>query len=349
MVYRTRKEVSSVPPPIPQISSDATHPQDDCPLFSTFPAEIRQRIYVFALSSFDDHSKPFSPQHHHYRPGHRYRQKYDFRLLQTCKRVWQEARLLPISLNEIIVYLYRGPRSNVPSQSQYDWRMRYRILNRDQRCAVHTVHFFAQQCYLESTPNLLGPDSRLLSPEQMPKLDVIDADAMTTKRIVVTLRRSDWWSWESPPKSNDQLGICPWRGGRTNCKQMEDEALEGPEGDWEGWGGQFRYVRGLEGLEIEFEAVEAKRLQLERVVGRAKHWKFPLEDDKVLVWTDQVKESSWEGAASLKEDNGDRAVQLRSVREESTEDAKLQTCTYVVMRLKWRIADREKGEILVVR
>lgn len=345
MINRNVKEkVLSPPPAIPQISADGTNPQDECPLFSTLPAEIRQRIYVMALSSFDDPSKPFNPQHHHYRPGHRFRQQHDFRLLQTCKRVWRETRLLPIMLNEIIFYLYRGPRSNLPSYSQHDWRMRYRSLNKDQRQAVHTVHFYAQQCYLESTPNLLSPQKyRLSTGPYVWLFDETGPDHMTAKRIVLTLRRSDWWSWESPPKSNDQLGICPWRTGRTNWKQMEQEALEGPEIDWEGWGGQFRYVKGLEVLEIEFEAVDAKKPQLDRVVGRAKHWRFPTEDDKVLIWTGQISEWSWEGAAILKEDNGDRGVQLRSVRED-TRDEKRQMCTYVVMRLKWRLAERDKAE-----
>jgi hypothetical protein len=143
--------------------------------------------------------------------------------------------------------------------------------------------------------------------------------------------------------SNDQLGICPWRRGRTNWKQMEAEPLEGPEGEWNGWGGQFKYVRGLEVLEIEFETVSTKKRQLERVVGRAKHWKFPLHDDKVLAWTGDLKESTWEGSANLKEDNGDRAVRLRSVYEE-VKDAELPTRNYVVMTMKWRIAQRVAAE-----
>lgn len=118
------KDMLHTASPTPQLS-DSSHPQHNSPLFATLPAEIRLKVYKFTLSSFDDPSKPFNPQHHHYRPGHEYRQKYDLRLLQTCKRIYHEARLLPVSLNEIVIYLYRGPRSNPPAHSQHDWRMRY--------------------------------------------------------------------------------------------------------------------------------------------------------------------------------------------------------------------------------
>lgn len=328
--------------PTPQISHGA-HPQNHSPLFSTLPGEIRQRIYTFVLSSFDDLSKPFNPQHHHYRPGYRYGQKYDLRLLQTCKRVWHEARLLPISLNEIVFYLYRGPSSTPPGYFQHDWRMRYRILNQDQQDAVHTVHFFARQCYLESTQKLLAPENGARSLAELRGLNAAEAGAMTAKMIVLTFRRSDWWAWESPVMSNDQIGICPWRRGRTDWKQMEAESFEGPEGDWNGWGGQFQYVRGLDTLKIEFETVATKKRQLDRVVGRAKHWKFPLEDDRVLAWTREMKESTWEGMAILKEESWGRKVLLRSLRGDPV-DEKPTTCTYVVITMTWRAARREETD-----
>jgi hypothetical protein len=330
------------PAPIPQISAGAD-PQTHSPLLSTLPGEIRTKIYAFTLTSSDDPSKPFSPQHHHYRPGHTHRQRYDVSILQTCKRIYHEARLLPASLNKITIYLYRGPRSNLPLYSQYDWRERYGILNADQRDAVQTMHFFAQQFYLEGTPDLLRPGGFLLGREERRSRGDVETDQMTARTLVLTFRRSDWWSWESPIMSNDQLGICPWRRGRTDWKQMEGEPLEGPKGEWEGWGGQFQYVRELETLEIEFESVATKKAQLERVVERAKHWKFPLKDGKVLIWAGGVKEWTWEGSLKLQEDNGDRAVQLKSIRSQPV-DAKPATCTCVVMMMRWRVSKREEAD-----
>jgi hypothetical protein len=337
--YSKKKESAlSMAPSPPQISGGANR-QTESPLFSTIPAEIRQKIYTFTLRSFDDPSKPFNPEHHHYRPGHEYRQTHDLRLLQTCKRIYHEARLLPVSLNEVVIYLYRGPRSQ--SQGQYDWRVRDRILSQDQRDSVHTVQIFAQQWYLESSPNLLGYD------DSNPSFGESDCrTCMTAKKIILTLRRSDWWSWESPPKSNDQLGICPWRLGRTDWKQMEAEPLEGPPetGVWLGWGSQFAYVRGLETLEMEFEAVAAKKAQLERVVARAKHWRFPLRGGRVLAWTGEVKVATWEGALLLKEDGGVRPVRLRSIRPHRGQVEPPLKCTYMVMTMRWRVAKREHAD-----
>jgi hypothetical protein len=328
------------------MTSSTINPQTNCPLFSKIPAEIRDRIYDFTLTASDDPTKPFNPRHHHYRPGHKFRPKYDFALLRTCKRIYNEARLLPITLNEVVIYLYRGPRTHLPKSSQYDWRERYGALNPEQRDAVQTVHFFAQQCYLESTANLLGPDvqRRTVNVVRGPSEAEIEAEAMMAKRFVLTFRHSDWWSWESPVRSNDQLGICPWRPIRTNAREMEAEPLDGPGEDrvWNGWGNQFRYVKGLEVLEIEFETVETKRAQLERVVERAKHWRFPLNGDKVLTWTGGTEEWEWEGVADLREDNGDRAVQLRSVNR-NEEDVLPATRTLVVIQMTWKIAQREQA------
>lgn len=167
---------------------------------------------------------------------------------------------------------------------------------------------------------------------------------MSAKKLILTLRRSDWWTWDAPVMSSDQLGICPWRHGRTDWRQMEEEPWEGPlDGKWRGWGDQFRHVCGLEVLEMEFEAVEAKRSQLERVVERAKHWRFPLDDhDRILAWTGVVKESTWLGAVDLKEDHGDRPVRLRSVHAAEA-DAPIRTCPYLVMTMNWRVARRKKA------
>jgi hypothetical protein len=342
MFQKRRQTPIQTAHPIPQISAGASA-QTDSPLFSTIPGEIRQRIYALTLRAFDDPSKPFNLQHHHYRPGHEYGPKYDLRLLQTCKRIYHEARLLPASLNEVTIYLYRGPLSNLPTYSQYDWRARYRILNDDQRDVVHTVQIFAQQCYLEGTANLLIPGGTPRECMGPSRLGLVP-HPMTAKRIILTLRRSDWWSWESPPVSNDQLGICPWRRGRTDWKQMEAEPLAGPlQDNWEGWGGQFRYVRGLETLEIEFETVATKKKQLERVIRRAKYWRFPLGGDRVLAWTGDVNESTWVGAVTLKEDNGDRAVRLKSVQGDGG-DVKPLMCAYVVMAMKWRVTEQTEAE-----
>lgn len=337
----TRQSVPTTQQPVraAQLSGGAPDPQCECPLFAKLPGEIREKIYGFALGSSDDRSRPFDRQHHHYRPGHEYRQRHDFRLLETCKRVYLEARLLPVRVNEIVVYLFRGPRSNPPSPLQHDWRLRCRRMTPDQRGAVTRVHFFVQQWYLEVTVDLLVPNRVFYLFEEPARCG---DDVLTAREIVLTFRRSDWWSWESPVMSNDQLGICPWRHGRTDWRQMEAEPLEGPpQGRWDGWGAQFQYVTRLEMLQIEFETVLAKKRQLERVVERAKHWRFPLKNDKVLAWTGDVKQSTWEGSVTLKEDYGDRPVQLRSVRDDAV-DAKPKTCTYVVMVMRWRVTRREQ-------
>jgi hypothetical protein len=79
-----------------------------------------------------------------------------------------------------------------------------------QRAAVRDVHIYAQQFMLEG----IG------KPPGMPPLQ------FTARNLRLTLRHSDWWSWESPPESSDCLGICPWRPGRVSHQEMLAQPLQ---------------------------------------------------------------------------------------------------------------------------
>lgn len=311
---------------------EPVHPQTDSPLLN-LPAELRLKIYEYVLTSADNPNKPYKKAYYHYRPGVEFAPKYDFQLIQTCRRVFFETRHMPIALNDIELYLYRGPNSWLPKYSRLYWWHRFSRLNLEQRQAVGTVHYFAQQCYLESV-------------REWRFIRVNSEEYMSAKRFVLTLRHSDWWTWESPLRSNDQLGICPWKSAQTSWTEMEAEPLEGPENEsqWNNsWGGQFRYIRGLEVLEIEMETIEAKRSQLERVVERAKHWKFPLEGDWVLAWTGQIQESTWQRSARLKDDPGEERAELTPVTGRAA--WAVPTYNYLVIKMTWRKAPKTEPSL----
>ena len=310
--------------------------QEGSPLFSKLPAEIRCHIFELALAADDDTSKPYRADRKYYRPGYRYHPKIRCSLLQTCKRVYGEARLLPVSVNEHVFWLFNGPWKTIGRKNRNTarWKGWYASLNEDQRNAVRTVHIFTQQYYLEG----LGSHSDL---EQL---------MFKTERLHLTIRHSDWWSWESPPESNDRLGICPWREFRTSCQQMLCEPLEpsvsyikqqmtrpsliGDQAIVPTWGGQICQMQGLKAVEMEFEIGEEKRSQLQVVVERAKHWKFPLfKEDIVLEWTGELKESSWEGPFYLKDDD--------QVLREPPPDQNLPKRQYYVVRMIWKATTKK--------
>ncbi|ORY69795.1 uncharacterized protein BCR38DRAFT_420098 [Pseudomassariella vexata] len=83
--------------------------QSSSVLFSTIPSEIRSYIFEYAFIPDDDFTKPYPVDRFYSRPGHRYHPKTNLALLQTCKRVFQEARVLPVACATHTFWLFKGP------------------------------------------------------------------------------------------------------------------------------------------------------------------------------------------------------------------------------------------------
>lgn len=191
--------------------------QADCPLYTKVPAEIRNRVFSYALSAFDNQDHPYQAGAHWCRPGYEYPQMLDTRVLQTCKRIYHEYRLLPVTQNEFVYYLFDGPihkegtRRHKFKSPQTGTGARFDILTEEQQHLVQKVHYFVQQYYLERWPSAIhkAPQGWSLA-----------------RILTFTFRRSDWWSWESDVASTDRMGICPWLPGRTTREKMEAEPLD---------------------------------------------------------------------------------------------------------------------------
>ena len=74
-------------------------PQSASPLFNRIPAEIRNEIFEYALTAYDDKTNPYQTGSYYYRPGHRYAHKVDTDLLLTCRRIYAETKDIPASIN----------------------------------------------------------------------------------------------------------------------------------------------------------------------------------------------------------------------------------------------------------
>jgi hypothetical protein len=288
----------------------------------SLPAEIRAIIFAFALSADDDQSKPYRPDRKYYRPGYHFHQKINISLLLTCKQVYSEARLLPVSANEHVFWLFNGPWKyiNPNSRNTARWDTWYFRLNEDQKNAISRVHIFTQQAYLE---RLITTDARRFP--------------CKTRSLHLTFRNADWWSWESPPASSDRLGICPWRLDRTACQDMlsepnkptlhyiKEHMVDGT------WGAAVCQILNLRELLLEFEIDERKKSQLQAVVERAKAWRFPLaREDYVLEWDGQLKEFSWGGLRDLMDD-----PHFAHFPRESSELGDKPKRAYCVVKMRW--------------
>ena len=102
------------------------------------------------------------------------------------------------------------------------------------------------------------------------------------------------------------------------------------------WGHQICQVRGLSVLKIEFETDVVKKAQLQQVLGRAKHWMFPLSDiNATLVQAGEIRESSWEGLADLKDDSSPMLNPIAPIRAQSVWGTRPKR-TYYVAEMTWK-------------
>lgn len=107
MQRRTGEDFSVSQPA--EINFTGMHHQAGSPLFSLLPLEIRTLIFADALAPYDDPSKPYAKDREYCRPGQRYHPRTDVALLQACKRIFQEARLVPVAQTTHTFWLFRGP------------------------------------------------------------------------------------------------------------------------------------------------------------------------------------------------------------------------------------------------
>ncbi|KAJ3758018.1 hypothetical protein EV360DRAFT_83450 [Lentinula raphanica] len=100
-------------PPGPDLiaSFSAQHPhQDQSPLFTQIPPEIRNTILLYALLIYEDLSTIYPDDTHYSRPGYRHALRIDPQLLRTCRLVYLETRLLPLdAVDEHVFWCHRAP------------------------------------------------------------------------------------------------------------------------------------------------------------------------------------------------------------------------------------------------
>lgn len=242
-------------------------PQSACPLFTQIPPEIRNSIFKLALTEYDDTHHPYEPSAAYCRPEYCFRQRIDTDLLRTCRRVYLEAHLLPVAINEHVFWCYRGPPGRRFAADPHGY---FEMMKSRQRNAVDCVHFFTQQFWLEGQFR-----------------DACRSPLMCPRKIKITLRHTDWWLNEYGAK----LGIDPRLANRVPWNEMGRE----PRADEVqlGFGYQFRHLRGLRELEMEFETTASKSDELKAIVQRALAWKFELCDGSFLSTEGTSVSKSW--------------------------------------------------------
>ena len=125
------------------IDTSNPHSQEQSPLFNIIPPEIRNQIFELALQTYDNPKALYEKNTYWARPGCMGKQKVDTELLRTCKRVYDETKVIPLRDFELRYYL--GSRSRAPKGiylSTASWFYTNYAWVRWNRCVSHTYNGF---------------------------------------------------------------------------------------------------------------------------------------------------------------------------------------------------------------
>ncbi|KAJ7188829.1 hypothetical protein C8R46DRAFT_875210, partial [Mycena filopes] len=196
------------PPPEPlatTIAASGPHKQPQSPLFTSLYPELRNMVFKYALTEYDDLTRPYSKHEFYYRPGFESAGRIDTNLLLTCRLIYLETHLAPISLNEHVFWMYRPPTSR---RFASDPERYFRGMTPQQRAAVRKVRYFTQMFWLEDR-----------KAQQWPL-------GLTIPKLFITIRHSDWWRWEDREDlrmKDPSQGWDTWIRSMTGLQEIELE------------------------------------------------------------------------------------------------------------------------------
>ncbi|KAL7905822.1 hypothetical protein GGI35DRAFT_459442 [Trichoderma velutinum] len=193
--YSRRSGLRNSAVPLHQrLLSKKSHTQENSPLFSLLPPEIRAKIFTYVLSDYEDRRRPllYDTKASFWRPSHRAPRRTSTQLLRTCRAIYRETRLLPFTLKEQMHWICAV--SNAPPgicHEKNDAKKLALLVGEmtqqgQDKVEIESFHAFASTRRLEN-----GDLNAILS-----------IPGLHPRRITLTIRYIDWWGWdwESPVK-----------------------------------------------------------------------------------------------------------------------------------------------------
>ncbi|KAI1766991.1 hypothetical protein GGR53DRAFT_518626 [Hypoxylon sp. FL1150] len=222
--------------------ADAINPQLGSPLFSQLPREIRELIWRFSLTRFEDLDRLYPIGRRYARPDRAAPLRTALDLLRTCRAIYVEAYLIPFEVNPFVVHdgdLQDLPPLVSPHQCMPGDLGRYEKLKPWQLAHMSSVEMTVQQFQLEggsvervsrlvgalgrhkgheckgftlqgsahfTPPRSSGADTPSEVQDGYTRLSP-SQDLPVGKRITsLTIRmlRTDWWTWSSSPQEGSE-------------------------------------------------------------------------------------------------------------------------------------------------
>jgi hypothetical protein len=232
--------------------------QDECALFQRFPAEIRDRIYGFALSYYDDPGRLYPQENPYWRPDCLAPPKVECALLQTCQSIYNEAWFRPWT--SMVHKLWLTAPDRAPRRSD---SLTLETLG-PMLQAIHQSHGKVETQELQVFPQLFALQAGWLQP-------VVALEHLYPLHFTITIRHTDWWFWES----DERL--------RIDGKWVNDT--------------RFPDSLQTINLELESLARKAGQID-DVANQVAEKWHFRTQDGTIFTARDSMQVSQWTGGST---------------------------------------------------
>ncbi|KAK6345684.1 hypothetical protein TWF718_007593 [Orbilia javanica] len=288
------------------VNFDAINPQHGSPLF-LLPGELRNQIWEYALTPYNDFSRPYPSSTPYCRPDYYAPLTSAVSLLRTCKAIYKESWYLPWIKADLCFYLTSTDRR--PPRVETVERVEA-ILNdlhsRGIDTSTNHVRVFAQAYQLEDRTSF-------------PR--ILRMDHFRPREVVVTIRHTDFWYWErdAPLRLGGQwVSRCEFPES-VKVFKLEFESLERKKE-------QVDDIAEQAAAYWEFKREDGARLSaiIEKPAGDGNGAGEAKGEMEVMRWT---------GSSNLRG--------LRWLRDE-TEHGKL---NYYVKTVIWRVRNEGQGDI----
>ncbi|KAF5701879.1 hypothetical protein FMUND_13712 [Fusarium mundagurra] len=240
-------------------------PQDESPLYSKLPGEVRDSIFSYVLTDHPDPTptKQFKENTCYTRPSYLAAQSTDTRLLRTCRAIYRETWFKPFLLREHTEWATGEDRAPPPHKAPPRLGLMLSMISKSlgtDNVEIERLRVFAQMYRLQEN----GLREVLRTPHLAPRT------------ITLTIRHTDWWYWE------------------------EDEPLQF-DGNWIEGVCQVLTPSTTQFC-IELESLERKKDQVDKIVKQMVDSWFFKRPDGVVLYADTSdsnrKVSRWSGSST---------------------------------------------------
>jgi hypothetical protein len=231
----------------PDLLSDITPAtfdvQNNSPLFTKLPTEVRHEIFRIVLAQYDATSRPYPKEAFYYRPGCMAPKCIDTAILYTCRRVLYEARYIPLqtAVHEFWGSMPAPPHTTMDLSPSLSCP---RGLTQAHITHTRDFHVYGDYCFLTGrTRNLIWMWSWYPEREKRCR----------PRSVTMTIPHTGWMNWE--------YGVEP---------MILDDTIE----DFF----KLKWPDSIEELRIRFETLEIFAEELHTLVDRLVKYKVPLSD-----------------------------------------------------------------------